>query len=186
MNLNRKIILNPTKNKMINRIGGNIPIYFIDKNKLIDGLNFYACFQHPLFKELLISIFIPKDYIVLSQGKIYPNCAVKVFVHSYSDESTDVKYSCKDLNKMYFEDFIENESDEGIIQVGGIPQFIQDEEYYYNNLKKDNYIFFMQIDEAMYPDDLVIGSYPFNFGALYLYYKSNDMRNVIAGFWQNS
>ena len=73
-----------------------------------------------------------------------------------------------------------------MVQAGGMPQWIQDEEYYWADLEKDGYVFFMQIDEALYPDDLVTGSYPFYFGVLYLYCKPSNMYDIVAGFWQNS
>ena len=184
--LNRMVITETTQEKSISRIGGCMPIYFLDKYDLISNLNFYACVEHPFDNKLSISIFIPKNYIELSEGKIYPDCSVKVFIHEYSDESDDEKHICKDLNKIYLMNYINDASEEGIIQVGGEPEFIQEEDYYFKELEKDGYVFFMKIDEAFYPDDLVVDSYPFNFGALYLYCKVNDANDIIAGFWQCS
>ena len=186
MKLNRKIIPHTVKNKTANRIGGNMPAWFLNKINLLANLNFYASFEHPFDSGQAISLFIPRDHAVLLQGKIYPNSAIKVFVHPHSDEGGDTRHSCPDVEKTYFAGFTENEDDEGVVQAGGMPQWVQDEEYYWADLEKDGYVFFMQIDEALYPDDLVTGSYPFDFGVLYLYCKPSNMCDIVAGFWQNS
>lgn len=186
MRLDRKVILETSGGEGVNRIGGNMPVCFLNRPETVRGLDFYACLRHPFADGLVVSVFIPKEYADLSAGKIYPNCAVKAFVHEYAAESDDAEHRCKDLNRVCFADFVDDDNKEGVVQAGGVPQFIQDEDYYWADLQKDGYVFLMQIDEALYPDELVAGSYPFNFGALYLYARRNDLKQVVAGFWQNS
>ena len=41
------------------------------------------------------------------------------------------------------------------------------------NLEENGYLYLMSIDEDYYPDNLLNGNYPFNYGALYIYYKDN-------------
>lgn len=47
------------------------------------------------------------------------------------------------------------------------------------------FFFFLSIDEDGYSEDVTIGSYPFGYGALYLY-KHCTTNEIIAGFWQCS
>ncbi|ENV32712.1 hypothetical protein L289_3579 [Acinetobacter gerneri DSM 14967 = CIP 107464 = MTCC 9824] len=63
------------------------------------------------------------------------------------------------------------------------PMLIQEEKYYYSELEKDGYKFFMQIDEFYYPENIVKDRFIFSGGALYLYRKNDE---IIAGFWQFS
>ena len=60
-------------------------------------------------------------------------------------------------------------------------------EYFYKNLEENGYLYLMSIDEDYYPDNLLNGNYPFDYGALYIYYIDNkDNIDVVAGFWQHS
>lgn len=65
----------------------------------IDNYNFYLSFQNPQDKEKYISVFIPKNYNEMIDNNIYPNCSIKVFVHSFSEESNNEIYAIKGLNK---------------------------------------------------------------------------------------
>ena len=71
------------------------------------------------------------------------------------------------------------------IKIGGTPFLIQDEETYYKELEEHGFFFFLSIDEDGYSEDVIIGSYPFGYGALYLY-KHHMTNEIIAGFWQYS
>ena len=91
--------------------------------------------------------------------------------------------------KIYFEPYRKANSDDlsGLVTVGGELQLIQEEEYFYKHLEENGYLYLMSIDEDYYPDNLLNGNYPFNYGALYIYYKDNkDNIDVVAGFWQHS
>ena len=46
--IQEKVILNEIKEISLNRIGGNIPKYFDDKQDCISEMMFYGCFEHPL------------------------------------------------------------------------------------------------------------------------------------------
>ena len=59
------------------------------------------------------------------------------------------------------------------------------EESYYKELEEHGFSFFLSIDENGYSEDVTIGSYPFGYGALYLY-KHCTTNEIIAGFWQCS
>ncbi|MGY5958888.1 DUF1963 domain-containing protein [Kosakonia sp. BK9b] len=171
---------------IIGRIGGNIPQYFTDKLSEIEGLKFYINFQHPENSQLFISIFVPQEYDVLLENNIYPACAVKVFVHPYTGESTNKNYTIERINQSYIIGFNERETDDfGFITKSEHPKLIQDEECYYKNLKHDDYQFFVQIDEDFYPPDVIDGDYIFGYGALYLYKNKTD-ESIVAGFWQYS
>ena len=71
-----------------------------------------------------------------------------------------------------------------LITYAKAPNLIQEEPYYFENLKKDNFNFFIQIDEDFYTDTTLKGSYIFAYGALYLF-KQKQTGEIIAGFWQH-
>lgn len=52
-------------------------------------------------------------------------------------------------------------------------------------LEEHGFSFFLSMDEDGYSEDVTIGSYPFGYGALYLY-KHHTTNEIIAGFWQCS
>ena len=86
--------------------------------------------------------------------------------------------SVNSINNYYYP----QDSDFQFIKVGGEPRFIQWKDYYYEELEKDGYSFYLQIDEEGYRDGM---GDVFMYGALYLY-KHNITGEIIAGFWQCS
>ena len=151
-------------------------------------MKFYGCFEHPLKADSSLSIFLPENHDIMLDNNIYPNCAIKIFSHPKSEESEITSFTNIDLNKTYLEPYKEvNDESSGLVKAGGVLQLIQEEEYFYKQLEKDGYSYLMKIDEDYYPDNLLNGNYPFNYGALYIYYKIEDGNiDVIAGFWQYS
>ena len=65
---------------------------------------------------------------------------------------------------------------------------IQEEECFYKRLEEDHYDFFCSINEDGYLENTIHGNDPFCYGTLYLYaqFSENKMKNIVAGFWQNS
>lgn len=167
-------------------IGGNIPSFFLDKEKDISEYRFYMTFQNPDNPEEFLSVFIPDNYGLMLDNNIYPNCSVKIFSHPYSKESDNTAYTlsgiCK-ANIIGYNKVGVNEFD--FLTKSKMPRLIQDELFYTEKLDKDGYEFFLQIDEDYYTDDLVKENYIFGYGALYLY-KQRESGNIIAGFWQYS
>lgn len=83
-------------------------------------------------------------------------------------------------------EYSEDKGSENIlVKIGGAPSLIQDEESYYKELEEHGFSFFLSMDEDGYSEDVTIGSYPFGYGALYLY-KHHTTNEIIAGFWQCS
>ena len=184
MNLVAYIDVESNKN-IIGRIGGNIPEYFMDKSEDVGGNKFYLTFQHPDAAEKYISVFVAESYDDMLDNNIYPHCAVKVFLHPFSAESNITAYTIDSIKKSNIVGYDQTDEDGfNFITKTNNPRFIQDEDYYYEELEKDGYEFFIQIDEDFYPDDLIGGDYIFGYGALYLY--KNDNGDVLAGFWQYS
>lgn len=190
-------------------IGGNAPAYFDDENKnnLIDqqiaihiqpeGLTyfFYLSLLHPFNPEKMISIFVPTDYDEYVEHNIYPDCVIKVIEHPISPESSKdifthpslIKHSISQSEVVSDLDSMESPF---LIKVGGTPRLIQQEDYYTTELQQASFSFFFQVDEEGYPETLLAedGSYPFGFGALYVYAKidKNEIMQPVAGFWQFS
>ena len=173
------------EDKIIGRIGGNIPAVFLARKEDIEAYRFYMTFQNPDEPQTFLSIFIPADYEVMLDNSIYPNCSVKVFSHDFSKESDDDAYTLEGITKAYLTGYNQVDGTFEFITKANIPALIQDEAYYSAQLEKDGYRFFLQIDEDYYPDDLLNVSYIFGYGALYLY-RHEDSGEVIAGFWQYS
>ena len=170
----------------IGRIGGNIPIYFLDKKEDIEGFKYYMTIQKPDNPNEYISIFIPDSYDTMIDNNIYPNCSLKVFTHSFSDESENRSYTLERLHRSSLMGYkeVENETFDFVTQAPN-PKLIQDEDYYFKRLEEDGFAFYLQIDEDYYPEDLLSGDYILGYGAIYLY-KHNKTGKIIVGFWQYS
>lgn len=163
------------------RIGGNPPQ--IVENSIPDGYLFYATLVHPEKENRMLSIFIHGDFRTLLKNNIYPSIAVKVIEHEYSEMGTHSEKSIEELSVNSISDYYyPQDSDHQFIKVGGEPRFIQWKDYYYEELEKDGYSFYLQIDEEGYRDGM---DDVFMYGALYLY-KHNVTGEIIAGFWQCS
>ena len=170
----------------IGRIGGNVPVCFLEKMENIEGFKFYLTIQNPDNTDEYISIFIPDSYDTMVDNNIYPNCSLKVFTHSFSDESNNSFYTLEGLHKSSITEYKEVENEIfGFVTKAQQPQLIQDEDYYFRKLEEDGFTFFLQIDEDYYPESLISGNYILGYGAIYLYIH-NKSGKIIAGFWQYS
>ncbi len=166
------------------RIGGNPPICI--EKQIPCVYNFYATLVHPEKEEMMLSILIHKDYDTLLDNNIYPSIAVIIIEHEYSEIGICAEKRITSLEMSSISEYSEDNDSENIfVKIGGTPSLIQDEKYYYDELEKKGFSFFLMIDEDGYSERVIIGSYPFGYGALYLYkhYATNE---VIAGFWQCS
>ena len=163
------------------RIGGNPPINI--ETEIPEGYAFYATLVHPEKEDQMLSILISNDFKILIENSIYPSIAVKVIEHKYSEMGSDINKAITSLSVNSITDYKEIQDDDFLfIKVGGEPRFIQYKDYYYEELEKDGYSFFLQIDEEGYRENM---EYVFIYGALYLY-KQNITGEIIAGFWQFS
>ncbi|MFD1884933.1 hypothetical protein [Paenibacillus wenxiniae] len=190
-------------------IGGNAPAYFDNEKHVIDKQEksstdeqqksttylFYLSLMHPFKPDHMISIFIPGDYDDYVEHNIYPHCAIQVIEHPVSMESSKDTFTNPDLIKHHIVrgEMIHDSEAMAVpflIKVGGTPKWIQQEDYYMTELHAESFSFFLQVDEEGYPETLIAddGSYPFGFGALYVYakIKGSEIGKLVAGFWQFS
>ena len=195
-------------------LGGNAPEWFDDKKDLVDEserhYGFYCTFQLESSTQSL-SIFIPENFDYMLDNSIYPNCAVKTFVHPTTKESADnwfrlmvekpgvneklTEYQKKlDYSEPVFaKTFIainnaKNEDVNAFITVGEDVFYIQDEDFYRKKLLDDGYEIWGFInEEGYYPlvnqTDFIHGNMPLSYGAIYLYEKE---KTIIVGYWQYS
>ena len=171
----------PYNESIKGRIGGNPPINI--ETEIPEGYAFYATLVHPEKEDQMLSILISNDFKILIENSIYPSIAVKVIEHKYSEMGSDINKAITSLSVNSITDYKEiQDGDFQFIKVGGEPRFIQYKDYYYEELEKDGYSFFLQIDEEGYRENM---EYVFIYGALYLY-KQNITGEIIAGFWQFS
>ena len=171
----------PYNENIKGRIGGNPPINI--ETEIPEGYAFYATLVHPEKEDQMLSILISNDFKILIENSIYPSIAVKVIEHKYSEMGSDINKAITSLSVNSITDYKEIQDDDfQFIKVGGEPRFIQYKDYYYEELEKDGYSFFLQIDEEGYRENM---EYVFMYGALYLY-KQNITGEIIAGFWQCS
>ena len=171
----------PYNESIKGRIGGNPPINI--ETEIPEGYAFYATIVHPEKEDQMLSILISNDFEILIENNIYPSIVVKVIEHKYSEMGSDINKAITSLSVNSITDYKEIQDDDfQFIKVGGEPRFIQYKDYYYEELEKDGYSFFLQIDEEGYRENM---EYVFMYGALYLY-KQNITGEIIAGFWQCS
>ncbi|WP_293918497.1 MULTISPECIES: hypothetical protein [unclassified Sphingobacterium] len=168
-------------NNLNARIGGKPPE--IIENNIPDDYKFYAVIHHPEKPDKMLSILIHSNFDVLLENNIYPNIAIQVIEHEYSEmgDRTDKAISSLGIHSISKYSAV-NESDFLFLKAGGEPRLIQPKSYYYEQLEKDNYSFLLQIEEEGYAEE---SDYVFMYGGLYLY-KNNISEEVIAGFWQYS
>ena len=168
----------------IGRIGGNIPACLLKNIDSFKHYKFFLMVQNPSASNEYLSIFVPESYDIMVDNNIYPNCSLKVFVHSFSEESNNDSYTLEGLRKSSIVGFEQVEDDEfGFITCAKSPQLIQDEDYYFEKLKEEGFDFLLQIDEDYYPDGVITGNYILGYGAMYLY-KHRITNDIIVGFWQ--
>jgi len=166
------------------RIGGNPPKCI--EEQIPCDYKFYATLVHPEKENTMLSILIHQDDDTLIDNNIYPSIAVKIVEHEFSEIGNCVERRNANLRMCSISEYSENkDGDNMLVKIGGTPSLIQDEEYYYKELEEHGFSFFLSIDEDGYNDDVLIGSYPFGYGALYLY-KHRITNEIIPGFWQCS
>ena len=174
----------PFDSNVKGRIGGNPPQ--IVENSIPDGYLFYATLVHPEKENMMLSIFIHGDFDTLLENNIYPSIAVKVIEHEFSEIGNCTEKRNTNLGMCSISEYSEDKDSENtLVKIGGTPILIQDEASYYKELEEHGFSFFLSIDEDGYNKDVTIGSYPFGYGALYLY-KHHTTKEIIAGFWQCS
>ncbi len=167
------------------RIGGNPPI--IIEDLIPENYLFYATLVHPQKENSMLSILIHKDFDIRIEKNIFPNIAIRVIEHNYSEQGSDTNKRINDISINSISDYDEKIKDDDfyLVKIGGNPIFIQYNDFYYQELNNRGYSYLLQINEEGYSDDLLIEDYPFNYGALYLY-EHNKTKEIIAGYWQFS
>lgn len=189
----------PSSENCAGWIGGRAPGFFDDKADLIQKDDriyyFYLTLVNPFDPQKMISVFIPTEYEDYLEKNMYPDCSIKVVEHPVTSESAKDIYTHPGLLKHSISggEIVEDPKsmDQSfLIKLGGNPRLIQDEDYYFSKLEEDSFSFLFQVDEDGYPDNLIKEdhSYPFGFGALYVFAKimPDELQNPIAGFWQFS
>ncbi|WP_294481721.1 hypothetical protein [uncultured Bacteroides sp.] len=166
------------------RVGGNPPKCI--EEQIPSDYNFYATLVHPEKGNTMLSVIIHQDYNTLIDNNIYPSIAVKVIEHEFSKIGNCTEKRNTNLGMCSISEYSEDKDSENIlVKIGGTPILIQDEESYYKELEEHGFSFFLSIDEDGYSEDVAIGSYPFGYGALYLYMHCTT-NEIIAGYWQCS
>ena len=123
-------------------IGGNPPLYFDNCLELKDdNYTFYLTLQHPFHQEQMISIFIP-DYETYLNYDIYPECAIKVFEHPFTEQSnlsllrTPFMQEQQYIVKTKICDTNQAIKEPALIKFGGTPDLIQNKAFYYEALNQ--------------------------------------------------
>ena len=183
------------------RIGGNEPVFFSEQR--IRELNltnhlYFMTISNDLIKEMdtEFSVFIPKKI----EDTLYPKHNILCIAHPFSDRKEGFSsFSNSNIvgRKLVIgnlqEDIEEIEDEEESFfenvygnKIGGNPSLLQEEDYYFSNLKTNNFDFIFQFDEGSYQKGQVTGNRPFLNGIIYFYGKidNNRISNIIVGFWQ--
>lgn len=107
----------------IGRIGGNIPACLLKNIDSFKHYKFFLMVQNPSASNEYLSIFVPESYDTMVDKNIYPNCSLKVFVHSFSEESDNDDYTLEGVRKCSLTKFEEVQDNEyGFITSGKRPQ----------------------------------------------------------------
>ena len=186
----------PYNESIKGRIGGNPPINI--ETEIPEGYAFYATLVHPEKEDKMLSICIAKDFKMLLENKMlsilisndfnqlihhqsYPNILIKVVEHNFSYEGDKYNLSLPQIGKTSsISDYSRNKQKFNLVQLGGRPDFIDDDPIYYEKLLADDYSFYLSIDEEGY-DVPSMKMVIFSYGAVYLY-KHNKTGEIIAGF----
>ncbi|MFC2498494.1 hypothetical protein [Capnocytophaga granulosa] len=171
----------PYNENIKGRIGGNPPINI--ETEIPEGYAFYATLVHPEKEDKMLSILISNDFNQLIHHQSYPNILIKVVEHNFSYEGDKYNLSLPQIGKTSsISHYSRNKQKFNLVQVGGRPDFIDDDPVYYEKLLADDYSFYLSIDEEGY-DVPSMKMVIFSYGAVYLY-KHNKTGEIIAGFWQ--
>lgn len=173
------------------RLGGCPPL--IIEDEIPQGYGFYITFVHPDKPEKMLSVITPKDFDERIDHSIYPDMATRVIEHNFSEMGNRKDLRLEEIGEAILsvsEYRSKGEEDDfTFIQVGGEPFFIQNKLFYWEKIERDDYSFFVVINEEGYldceEDEGNIKQYVFAYGALYLY-KHNQTGEIRAGFWQYS
>ena len=185
------------------RIGGNEPVFFSEQH--IRELNltnhlYFMTISNDLIKEIdtEFSIFIPKKI----EDTLYPKHNILCIAHPFSNRKEGISsFSNSNIvgRKLVIgnlqediEEIEDEEEEESFFEnvygnkIGGNPSLLQEEDYYFSNLKTNNFDFIFQFDESSYQKGQVKGNKPFLNGIIYFYGKINNHKisNIIVGFWQ--
>lgn len=179
-------------------IGGNAPAYFDELEGMINKeteMYFYLSIVNPFDDHEMISIFAPKEFEDRISRNRYPNCSLFTMKHPKSEESKLDTFANPDLVKHFISEASivsdkQSFEERFLIKFGGSPRHVQGEKYYYKELHEDGFDYIFQVDEDGYPDTLIKPrkSYPFAFGAIYLYARiiEDSIANPIHSYWQFS
>jgi hypothetical protein PPSC2_c5390 len=202
---NKSMSFQVSENETISgsRIGGNEPIFFSEQR--IRELNltnhlYFMTISNDLIKEIdtEFSVFIPKKI----EDTLYPKHNILCIAHPFSNRKEGISsFSNSNIvgRKLVIgnlqediEEIEDEEEEESFFEnvygnkIGGNPSLLQEEDYYFSNLKTNNFDFIFQFDESLYQKGQVIGNRPFLNGIIYFYGKidNNRISNIIVGFWQ--
>ncbi|WP_404987143.1 hypothetical protein ACI513_09865 [Chryseobacterium sp. M5] len=186
--------ISPVDTNRTSKISGNHPIYFDKVTNLVDRNKYYYFLTigdefSALLDKKCLSIFVRHD--IFDIETIYPKFDMLCIVHEPTGYSSDTSLQHPNLTEGSLVFSKKEKADEArFIKIGGLPDLIQDEDYYSKDLDKDGYGFIFQFDEFGYPDDFIKGNCPFAFGSVYFYGKTNNeslsIENIIAGYFQFS
>ena len=174
------------------RVGGRAPDIEY-KEGYLEKYSFFLTISHdeiPTVGDLDISIFVKRGYLVTGDETRFPDIGVDCILHAPAPSRLD------EIGRMMViresglaEKGVAIDPDFYFVKIGGSPNLIQDEDYYEMGLVKSGYSFLFEVNEEGYPAEVLDGDYPFNYGALYVYGKTDaDGRvfDVVAGFTQYS
>jgi len=137
-----------------------------------------------------ISVFVRNGFFASDDDTRFPNIGIDCVMHAPAPPRNDNMGRLTDICEARLSEVGEaRDSEYSLIRIGAIPKLIQNEPSYAAALVEAGYSFIFELDEEGYDSDLLSGSYPFNYGALYVYGKRNAaglVSEVVAGYVQFS
>ena len=174
------------------RIGGAAPRLDYEPGYL-DRYRYLCTIGHahlPTVDDQDVSVFVRNGFLVTEDDSRYPNLGIDCVMHPPAAPRDD------DLGRLTAigaaglsgeEDA--RDPDYSVIRIAATPQHIQHEPSYAAALVAYGYSFIFELDEEGYDSDFLHESFPFNYGALYVYGRRSAaglVSEVVAGYIQFS
>lgn len=174
------------------RIGGAAPALDYEPGYL-DRFRYLCTIGHahiPTVDGQDISVFVRNGFLVTDNDTRFPNIGIDCLLHPPAQPRNDDKGRLTDIGEAGLSEAGDARDPEySVIRVAATPQLIQNEPSYAAALVEAGYSFIFEFDEEGYDSDFLNGSYPFNYGALYVYGKRDAtglVSAVAAGYVQFS
>lgn len=174
------------------RIGGAAPALDYEPGYL-DRFRYLCTIAHshlPTVGGQDISVFVREGFLVSGDDTRYPDIGIDCVMHPPAQPRDDDLGRLADIGEAGLADAgAARDPEYSVIRIAEAPNLIQNEPSHAAALIEAGYSFLFELDEEGYDGGFLNGSYPFNYGALYVYGRRDEaglVSEVVAGYVQFS